>query len=78
MSSTCRLYINVECTYTYAPGSHISLELYSCLSDHLPEFGTEQSVVGADVLGDCQDVVIRWFTTFVQSSRSLSLPEANK
>ncbi|KAF6038020.1 RALGAPA2 [Bugula neritina] len=60
------------------PKFDVNTSVYATSVDHLPEFGTEQSVVGADVLGDCQDVVIRWFTTFVQSSRSLSLPEANK
>lgn len=38
--------------------------------DHLPEFGVTTGNSNIEVLEDCQDVVIRWFTTFVQASRN--------
>ena len=38
------------------------------VTDHLPEFGVEAGSCNASILEDCQDVVIRWFTTFVQAA----------
>lgn len=46
------------------------LTITSIIVDHLPEFGATTGNSNIEVLEDCQDVVIRWFTTFVQASRN--------
>ncbi|XP_067941820.1 ral GTPase-activating protein subunit alpha-1-like isoform X3 [Watersipora subatra] len=52
--------------------------VYSVQIDHLPEFGTESGSPYVHVLEDCQDVVIRWFTTFVQASPDFTPAEISK
>lgn len=46
----------------------VSLNLFP---DGLPLYGTNAVSNNIDVLENCQDVVIRWFTQFVQASRGL-------
>lgn len=49
----------------------LSLNAWVYVVDHLPEFGEEGGGSNVEVLEDCQDVVIRWFTTFVQAARKV-------